>query len=152
MSTRGDHLLRGGLLFVNGSGIVGRLFARSFSVVLDQIGERLETGGIEVHLPDGSRRRIGFRAPGPEAVVRIHGWYALVRLVTSGSIGWYRAWANGEWSSPDPVPLFAVFSANARSLGDTARAKGAARLFNFVKHRRRDNAPAKARKNIAAHY
>ena len=30
MSTRGDHLLRGGLLFAIGSGVVGRLFARSF--------------------------------------------------------------------------------------------------------------------------
>ena len=152
MSTRGDHLLRGGLLFVDGSGLLGRLFARSFSVVLDQIGERLEVGGMEVTLPDNSVRRLGFDAPGPDAKVRIHSWYALVRLVTSGSIGWYRAWARGEWSSPDPVPLFALFSANARSLGETGRAKGAARLFNAVKHRRRDNAPGKARKNIAAHY
>ena len=152
MSTRGDHLLRGGLLFVNGSGVLGRLFARSFAVVLDQIGERLDAGGIEVATPDDAMRRLGFRTPGPEAKVRIHSWYALVRLVTSGSIGWYRAWARGEWSSPDPVALFAVFSANARSLGDTGRAKGAARAFNLLKHRRRDNAPAKARKNIAAHY
>ncbi|MFL6830730.1 MAG: class I SAM-dependent methyltransferase [Sphingomicrobium sp.] len=152
MSTRGEHLLRGGLLFVNGSGLVGRLFARSFSVVLDQIGERLEEGGIDVTLPDGSRRRLGFRADGAVAVVRIHSWYALVRLVTSGSIGWYRAWAKGEWSSPDPVPLFALFNANARSLGETGRAKGAARLLNLVKHRRRDNDSRGARENIAAHY
>jgi cyclopropane-fatty-acyl-phospholipid synthase len=152
MSTRGDHLLRGGTLFVNGSGLVGRLFARSFSVVLDRIDERLEVGSIDVTVPDGSTRRLGFRVEGPHAKVRIHSWYALVRLVTSGSIGWYQAWARSEWSSPDPVPVFAVFSANARSLGDTGRAKGAARLFNALKHRRRDNAPDKARKNIAAHY
>ena len=152
MSTRGDHLLRGGLLFVNGSGLLGRLFARSFAVVLDQIGERLDVGGMEVIQPDGAKRRLGFRAPGPAAVVRLHSWYALVRLVTSGSIGWYRAWARGEWSSPDPVTVFESFSANARSLGDTGRAHGAARLFNLLKHRRRDNAPERARENIAAHY
>ena len=152
MSTRGEHLVRGGLLFVNGSGLLGRLFARSFSVVLDQIDERLAVGGIDLSLPNGSRRHIGFRAEGPVAVVRLHSWYALVRLVTSGSIGWYRAWSKGEWSSPDPVPLFALFTVNARSLGDTGRAKGAARLFNLVKHRRRDNDVAKARENIAAHY
>ena len=152
MSTRGDHLVRGGLLFVNGSGLLGRLFARSFAVVLDQIEERLEVGGIDATLPDGSRRRIGFKADGAVAIVHIHSWYALVRLVTSGSIGWYRAWAKGEWSSPDPVPLFALFTANARSLGDTGRAKGAARLFNMVKHRRRDNDRGRARENIAAHY
>ena len=85
--------MRGGLLFVNGSGLLGRLFARSFAFVLDQIEERLEVGGIELTLPDGSRRRIGCKADGPVAVVRLNSWYALVRLVTSGSIGWYRAWA-----------------------------------------------------------
>ena len=57
MSTRGQHLLRGGLLFANGSGVLGRLFARSFSIVLDQIEERLETGGVDLVLPDGSLRR-----------------------------------------------------------------------------------------------
>jgi cyclopropane-fatty-acyl-phospholipid synthase len=152
MSTRGEHLVRGGLLFSNGSGLLGRLFARSFAFVLDQIEERLEVGGIELTLPDGSRRRIGFKADGPSPVVRLNSWYALVRLVTSGSIGWYRAWAKGEWSSPDPVPLFALFTANARSLGDTGRAKGSARLFNLLKHNRRDNDVWHARKNIAAHY
>ena len=152
MSTRGRHLLRGGLLFVNGSGVLGRLFARSFAIVLDQIEERLETGGLDVTLPNGARRRIGFKADGPAAVVRLHSWYALVRLVTSGSIGWYRAWAKGEWSSPDPVPLFELFTANARSLGDTGRASGAARLLNAFKHKRRDNDQWRARENIAAHY
>jgi len=152
MSTRGDHLVRGGLLFANGSGLLGRLFARSFSVVLDQIEDRLDVGGLDVSLPDGSRRRIGFRADGPVAIVRLHSWYALVRLVTSGSIGWYRAWTKGEWTSPDPVQLFALFTVNSRRLGDTGRAQGAARLFNLVKHRRRDNDRLRARENIAAHY
>lgn len=152
MSTRGDHLLRGGLLFVNGSGLLGRLFSRSFAVVLDRIEERLEVGGLDVILPDGTSRRLGFKAAGPEAVVRLHSWYALVRLVTSGSIGWYRAWARGEWSSPDAVPIFALFTANARTLGDTGRAKGAARLLNLVRHNKRDNDPLTARENIRAHY
>ena len=57
-STRGDHLLRGGLLFVNGSGVLGRLFSKSFAYVLDQIEERLEVGGLDVTLPDGSSRAV----------------------------------------------------------------------------------------------
>ena len=152
MAARGDHLLRGGLLFVNGSGVLGRLFAASFAKVLDAIDERLEVGGIDATLPNGTKRRLGFRASGPEPIVHLHSWYSLVRLATSGSIGWYRAWAKGEWSSPDLVPLFALFTANARSLGDTARSKGWARLFNLLKHRRRDNDAVGARENIAAHY
>ena len=77
---------------------------------------------------------------------------ALVRLASSGSVGWYKAWELGEWTSPDPVPLFELFMANALSLGDAARAKGPPRWINRIAHRLRDNAPGKARKNIAAHY
>jgi cyclopropane-fatty-acyl-phospholipid synthase len=77
---------------------------------------------------------------------------ALVRLATSGSVGWYKAWTLGEWASPDPVALFELFSANAISLGDVGRAKGPFRWVNALAHRLRDNAPRKARKNIAAHY
>ena len=135
MAARGEHLVRGGLLFVNGSGLVSRLFARGFAYVLDEIDEQLEAGGIDLTQPDGTKRRLGFRAEGPKAIVHLKSWYSLVRLATSGSIGWYRAWAKGEWTSPDPVPLFALFMLNRESLGETGRSKGTARLFNLLKHR-----------------
>jgi cyclopropane-fatty-acyl-phospholipid synthase len=48
--------------------------------------------------------------------------------------------------------LFELFMANALSLGDLARAKGPARWINAAAHRLRDNRPAQARDNIAAHY
>ena len=152
MASRGAHLVRSGSLFVNGSGLIGRLFSRGMAPLLDQLDERLEVGGIEVRLPDGSERRIGFHSAGPVAIVHLNSWYALVRLATSGSIGWYRAWAKGEWSSPDPVPLFALFMANAEALGDLGRAKGSARWYNRLRHRRKDNDLVGARENIAAHY
>jgi len=84
--------------------------------------------------------------------VRLASWMALVRLGTSGSVGWYKAWTLGEWSSPDPVAIFELFSANARPLGDIGRAKGPFRWVNALAHRLRDNAPKRARQNIAAHY
>ena len=68
---------------------------------------------------------VGALAPGPVAVVDLNSWMALVRLATSGSVGWYKAWRLGEWRSPDPVPLFELFAANAVSLGDTARERNA---------------------------
>jgi cyclopropane-fatty-acyl-phospholipid synthase len=120
--------------------------------LLDQLHRRLREGGIHATLPDGSGRRIGFHGPGPEPIVELRSWLALVRLATSGSVGWYKAWERGEWVSPDPVPLFDLFMRNAAHLGDTARAKGAFRLVNWLAHQWRDNGPGKARENIAAHY
>jgi cyclopropane-fatty-acyl-phospholipid synthase len=152
VASRGDHLVRADRRFATGAGLLGRLAAPLFARVVDQLDRRLLVGGIEATLPGGARRRVGFHAPGPVAVVELRSWRALVRLATSGSVGWYKAWAKGEWASPDPVPLFELFTANALSLGDTARAKGPARWINAAAHRLRDNAPRQARDNIAAHY
>ena len=152
MATRGHHLVHADRRFATGGGLISRIAAPPFRRVVNQLDERLLTGGIEAILPDGSRRRVGFHAPGPVAQVELRSWMALVRLATSGSVGWYKAWELGEWTSPDPVPLFELFMANALSLGDAARAKGLPRWINRVAHRLRDNAPGKARRNIAAHY
>ena len=152
MASRGSHLVRADRRFATGAGVVGRIAAPAFAAVLDRLDERLELGGIEATLPDGTHRRIGFRVPGPVAIVRLHNWMPLVRLATSGSVGWYKAWAAGEWSSPDPVPLFELFMANAVALGDVARAKGPMRWVNSLAHRLRDNGVSRAKANIAAHY
>jgi cyclopropane-fatty-acyl-phospholipid synthase len=152
MSTRGEHLVRADRRFATGGGLIARFAAPAIDRVLDQIDRRLECGGLDAVLPDGATRRLGFRAKGPRAVVRLSSWMALVRLATSGSVGWYKAWTLGEWSSPDPVTIFELFAANAAALGDVGRAKGPFRWVNALAHRRRDNAPGKARKNIAAHY
>ena len=152
MSTRGEHLVRADRGFATGGGLVARFTVPAISKVLDQIDVRLVRGGIEATLPGGDKRRLGFREKGPKAVVRLSSWLALVRLATSGSVGWYKAWTLGEWSSPDPVTVFELFSVNAVPLGQVGRAKGAFRWINAIAHRLRDNAPRKARQNIAAHY
>jgi cyclopropane-fatty-acyl-phospholipid synthase len=152
MSTRGEHLVRADRRFATGGGTLARLTAPAFAKVLDELDRRLERGGLEATQPNGTVRRIGFHAPGPAAAVRLISWLSLVRLATSGSVGWYKAWTLGEWSSPDPVVLFELFSANAVPLGDVGRAKGVFRWVNMAAHRLRDNAPRKARANIAAHY
>lgn len=152
MATRGAHLLTADRSFSTGAGLPGRLAAPAFARLLDQLHDRLREGGIHATLPDDTRRAIGFHAPGPEPIVHLNSWLALVRLATSGSVGWYKAWTRGEWTSPDPVPLFDLFMRNADTLGDAARAKGVFRLVNWAAHQWRDNAPRRARRNIAAHY
>jgi len=152
MSTRGEHLVQADRRFATGGGLLARFVAPAITKILDQIDSRLLCGGIELTIPDGSVRRLGFRAKGPKAVVHLSSWLPLVRLAASGSVGWYKAWAVGEWSSPDPVAVFETFSANAVQLREVARAKGPFRWINALAHRLRDNAPGKAKANIAAHY
>jgi len=152
MSTRGEHLVRADRGFSTGGGVLAWLGAPAFSRVLDAIDRRLAHGGIEATLPNGEIRHLGFRADGPTAVVRLSSWLSLIRLATSGSVGWYKSWTVGEWSSPNPVAVFEIFSANAAALGGVGRAKGPFRWVNALAHRLRDNAPHQARENVAAHY
>src|SRR3954466_7506009 len=143
MSTRGEHLVRADRRFSTGGGIFARLTAPAISQIVDEIDRRLPRGGIEVTLPDGDKRRLGFHATGPKAVVRLSSWLALVRLTTSGSVVVYKAWTLGEWSSPDQVTVFEKLSVNAVPLGDVRRAKGAFRWLNAVTRKLRDNVPGK---------
>ena len=150
--SRGRHLIAADRGFATGGGLLARFFGGGFHRILDRIDAGLLDGGIDATLPDGSKRLLGGRASGPMPIVQLHSWRALVRLISSGSVGWYKSWALGEWSSPDPVPLFDLFMRNGESLGEVARAKGIWRHVNRFAHAVRRNSPTRARRNIAFHY
>jgi cyclopropane-fatty-acyl-phospholipid synthase len=149
---RGNVLLDAGRRFGSEPGLFARLLAPGFHKLLNRLDRGLERGAILAHLPDESVRRLGGRAPGFEAEVQIRDWRALLRLATGGSVGWYQAWEAGEWTSPDPVALFAIMTANAVSLGDTGRAKGPWRLASRALHWFNRNTRVQAERNIHAHY
>ena len=149
---RGQHLVQADRRFATGGLALLKPLAPAFRRVLDKVDAGLVAGGIEATLPDGSQRRLGFRTDGPVAIVHLNSWRAMLRLATSGSVGWYKAWEKGEWESADPVPLFDLFMRNGRSLGQVGRAKGLWRLANRAAHAVRRNTPVRARKNIEAHY
>jgi cyclopropane-fatty-acyl-phospholipid synthase len=149
---RGDVLIEAGRRFGSEPGLLARGLAPGFHKVLDRIDRGLETGSIVGRLPDGTTRRLGGRKPGFDAEVHIRDWRALLRLATGGSVGWYQAWEAGEWSSPDPVSVFAAFAANAAPLGNVGRAKGPWRLASRALHWLNRNTRSQAEKNIHAHY
>jgi len=139
----------------NGARASGVLIALAIPLLhklLDRIDAGLAYGAIELSLPGGKGRRLGGRAPGPEALIDIRNWRALWRLATGGSIGWYEAWQAREWTSPDPVPLFDLFMRNRATLGDAGRAQGFSRLARRLWHWMRRNDRDGARRNIAYHY
>ena len=119
---------------------------------LDRLDRGLESGTIEVMLPDGSFRILGGRGAGPVARLDIVRWRALLRAARGGSVGFYEAWANGEWTSHDPVPLFDLMVRNRLALGRTVRASGLAWVVRRFKHWLRRNDRAGAKRNILAHY
>lgn len=127
-------------------------FAALFHTFLDRMDAAIVDGAIEASLPDGTTRLLGGRRPGPNPVVHLHSWRALISLAAGGSAGWYEAWARGDWSSPDPVPLFEIFTLNRTTLALLGRASPATRMFRRLAHRMRRNDKAGSRRNIAYHY
>ena len=152
MLQRGKHLVAADRGLATGGGIVARLFAGGFHKLLDRIDAGIAEGRLDATLPDGSFRALGGHGEGPAAALHLKSWRALVRLATSGSVGWYKAWTLDEWASPDPVALFDLFMRNAPRLGDIGRAKGPWKLINRLAHWRRANGKRRARRNIAHHY
>ncbi|MHA6333388.1 class I SAM-dependent methyltransferase [Qipengyuania sp. CAU 1752] len=151
-SRRGAELLDGAARFETAPGLLARLLAPGFGKLLDQIDRGLEQGSILGHLPDGTTRLLGGRNPGFDAVIDLKSWMGLVRLATSGSIGWYQAWEAGEWETPDLVPVFAVFGQNALTLKSAGRAKSLWRRALRQAHRLNANTREGSERNIQAHY
>src|SRR3546814_5969844 len=118
-----------------------------YTTLFRYIAARREQGSTRLRRPDGSERTLGGRKPGPDATVALNSWRALVRLAVSGSVGWFRAWMEGEWESPDPVALFELFMVNRISLGEAGRASGPNRLFNRLVRTFQANTRTGARRN-----
>lgn len=150
--TRGAGLLQSGQRFGARPGTIARLLAPGLGRLVDQIDAGLVRGTMHATLPDGSTRKLGGRTPGFEGHVQLKDWRGLLRLAIGGSAGWYQAWEAGEWESPDPVPLFALFAANARELGEAGRAKGPWRWASRALHWLNRNTRLQAERNIHAHY
>jgi cyclopropane-fatty-acyl-phospholipid synthase len=149
---RGAELVAGGSRLGFGPQWLARIWAGRLDRILDRIDAGLARGSVELVLPDGRIRLLGGRAPGFEAAATLFSIRAVLRLVTSGSVGCYQGWEAGEWASPDPVALFALFVDNAKALGNRARAHGPWLLLARLVHWLHRNTRAGASRNIHAHY
>lgn len=149
---RGGELVSGGRAVGAAPQWLARLWTGSIDRIIDRINGGLLRGSIRATFPGGATRLLGGQSPGFDAVVEIRSWRALLRLATAGSVGWYQAWEAGEWDSPDPVPLFALFMDNATTLGDAGRARGPWRLVSRFVHWLRRNTRSGSLRNIHAHY
>jgi cyclopropane-fatty-acyl-phospholipid synthase len=149
---RGEQLLTGGARFASAPGFFSRLLAPGFGKILDRLDQGILAGTLVGHLPDGTTRTLGGRAPGFEAQVWLKDWRPLLRLASDGVIGWYQGYEAGEWETDDLTSMFAVMAANVRTLGNTARTSGPFRLAAWLAHRVNRNSKSGALRNISAHY
>lgn len=116
------------------------------------IADRIETGNLTVRFGDGYSHSAHGATQGPDAVVHIRNIRPLIRLLTSGDLGFARSHIDGDWDSPDLGALLALAMANEPVLSRVMAPSGLWGKLAFFRHRLRGNTKRGSRRNIAFHY
>ncbi|MBY0380646.1 MAG: cyclopropane-fatty-acyl-phospholipid synthase family protein [Xanthobacteraceae bacterium] len=123
------------------------LLARLFSRFLPQP----DVGHLRIFLPDGGHIDLRGQQPGPGAVMTVHRWRGIWRIVRSGEAGFSNGYIAGDWSTPDLVGLFDFCICNETGFS-SATDSYFAQFLDRLQHRANRNTKAGSRRNIAAHY
>lgn len=113
--------------------------------------ERVRHGRLELHMPGGTRT---FGTGGPlSATIAVRDRRFCRRVLLDGEIGLGESYMDGDWSTPDLVPLVRLMLRNREALASMpGAASWLSRLRDAIAHRRRDNSRKGSRRNIQAHY
>jgi cyclopropane-fatty-acyl-phospholipid synthase len=122
------------------------------SKVMSRLFERFTHGVLVMELPSGERVERRGELAGPEAIIKLHNWRALRRLVTRGDIGFAEGYIAGDWTAPNLVTLFEWAHLNEDALVVTWKGSGLERVLERFRHIRRANTKRGSRRNIADHY
>jgi cyclopropane-fatty-acyl-phospholipid synthase len=120
--------------------------------VLEGVLARISVGHLELRGVDGSLQSFGDPEHPLQARIDIHDDRAYARIVHGGSVGLGDSYVRGQWSSPDVVTLIRLLIANRTSLRRLTPRALANLVVDRLLHLVRGNRPARARKNIVAHY
>ncbi|MEX0868729.1 MAG: cyclopropane-fatty-acyl-phospholipid synthase family protein [Nitriliruptoraceae bacterium] len=120
------------------------------SIVIGML-DRLTSGGVELALPDGSRRTLGAPQHGVVRLdVRDPAFFS--RVLRGASVGAGDSYMDGQWSSDDLVGLLRTVIADRAALARLSPGAIGQIVLDRARHLARDNRRAAARRNIAAHY
>jgi len=114
--------------------------------------DRIAVGKLTIRFPNGDTHFAQGALPGPSASLNVRSAKLAWKLASGGSLGFARAYLDGDWDTPDLGAVLQFGVANQGALGTVLDASGPARLVAFLRHRLRANTRAGSRRNIAFHY
>ena len=120
--------------------------------ILRKSTEKITSGSIIFELENSTIIRCDSGNEGPEAIIKIHSYKFLKRLLSAGYLGLAESYINKEWTTPSLAGVFNFGAANLvaldQNLTENLFVKLSSRLTRFL-HR---NNKRGSRKNIANHY
>ncbi|WP_203291336.1 SAM-dependent methyltransferase [Maricaulis parjimensis] len=122
-------------------------------------GERLRSAladltesRLRITLPGGYRFECGPRSAQVRADWTIHKWNALLRIASSGTLGFVEGFINAEWETNDLRGLLKALSHELDDIEAAQGKRGPSRLLGRFQHWRNANTRKGSRRNIAFHY
>jgi cyclopropane-fatty-acyl-phospholipid synthase len=112
----------------------------------------IQSGRLQLVLPDGSMHEFEGRDPGPAATLIVKDARMVAKLAFGGSLGLCEAYLDNMWDSPNVTEVLRLGCANEMAFDSMLRGNKFARFASWVMHRLRPNTRKGARKNIAEHY
>ena len=135
------------LTSVTGERHLPRWFETFYSIL-----ERLETGAIEVGLPDGRVFAVSGKQTGPAGRIDVTNPEFFTRMARDGEIGFPEMFMEGWWSSPDLQALLDVLLLNNDNVARGFPGAALVRAYERLRHWLRSNTRRGSRRNIAYHY
>ncbi|MEM0945866.1 MAG: cyclopropane-fatty-acyl-phospholipid synthase family protein [Pseudomonadota bacterium] len=124
---------------------------RYFGAVF-HIARQMNTGRLDIVLPDKRRFRAEGARPGPVAEVEIHNPEIFTRLVREGDLGFSEAYLEGWWSSPDLQAFMDLLNEDNDRIYNGFPGMGLVRAFERLRFWLQSNSRKQAPKNISYHY
>jgi cyclopropane-fatty-acyl-phospholipid synthase len=122
-----------------------------FTSFIQRMLRKIDCGVILLRTPGGQRFLIRGRRTGERAHVVLHRWKCMLRLLTSGDLGFAEGYLAGEWSTPN---IYSFLRAAGRSSNDAPsfEALRPPQPITKFRHALNRNTRRGSRRNIAAHY
>ncbi|NTE56907.1 class I SAM-dependent methyltransferase [Agrobacterium tumefaciens] len=112
----------------------------------------IDSGRLRIILPAGGSVEKSGEKDGSEAILVLHNWRAIRRLLLNGDIGFAEGFIEGDWSTPDLTALIRFAAQNRQAFEASMRGSLPMRMLNRMGHRLNANTRRGSRRNIEAHY
>jgi len=115
--------------------------------------ERMEWGSVVARLPNGRVLRFtGRERPDHVGVIDVKDYRFARRTLFGGSAGFFEAYLDDQWDSPDIAAFLQIFAANADAVQKVFLGNAFMQALNRFAHWMNRNSRAGSRRNIMAHY
>ncbi len=125
---------------------------RYFAPIFDALS-KMESGRIDITLPDGRTFRVDAPKPGYVAEVTVHNPDVFARTIREGDMGFCEAYLEGWWTTPDLMAFMDLMHAGeAEEIYDGFPGQLFVRAYERMRFWLQSNSKSQAKKNISYHY